>query len=437
MLSETESLEVCVSIDEVWVISNVLYFDTRERALKRADIEICDNDIVGITAPRTSSASVHIDGSELVCLPGFVNGCVSTGLNREDGDDDRAARLDDALSLVVSSGVTTVGMFSGCVEEETAAIAKVGVRANLYREYMDVWLGPEHRPVEMDVLGCLSDFEKTVRRFESSVLAIQPAIGSQLAASTQLITALHDAAKKRHGRWVIRVDGGAPWVESFRDAYGCSGLALLRSLDVVDEHALIVATVPMPSLEWRHLRKCPASVVYPAHEFGAKVGESRDIARIDIAGRAQASLCWERTPLLGFDDLRVCRSPELAGEVIDLLTWKGAKALNFPETGSVAVGKRSDLLLYDRRLLPERIPEPGECAAILDMILRYLPQGVLIDGRWVVRDLDLVRGGAGRPSVTPLRLARSAVAVASEFSGCNSGDPASISRAARHAGQLP
>ncbi|EIF28499.1 cytosine deaminase-like metal-dependent hydrolase [Burkholderia sp. Ch1-1] len=415
LLSKTESREMCVATDEVWAISNVLYFDTRERALKHADIEICDNEIVGITTPGTSSASVHIDGGELVCLPGLVNGCVSTGLNREDGDDDRAARLAEALSLAVSSGVTTVGMFSHCAEEEIAAIAKVGVRANLYREYMDVWLGPEYRPVEMNVFECLSDFEKTVRRFESSVLVIQPAIGSQLAASTQLLTALHEVAKKQHRRWVVRVDGGSPWIESFWDAYGCSGLALLRSLDAVDEHTLIVATVPMPSLEWRHLKKCHASVVYPAHEFGANAGGRKDIARIDIAGRAEASLCWGRSPMLAIDHLRASRSPEFAGDVIDLLTWKGAKALKFPETGSLAVGKRSDLLLYDRRLLPGRIPAPGECAAILDMILRYSPQGVLVDGRWVVRDPGLVGSRSGQPSVTPLRLAQSEGAMASEF----------------------
>lgn len=83
-------------------------------------------------------------------------------------------------------------------------VAAVGIRASLYREYMDVWLAPEHQPAVKNVAECLHDYEQTLRQFDSPALTIQPAVGSQLGASTHLLTALHDLAKEKGRRLVIR-----------------------------------------------------------------------------------------------------------------------------------------------------------------------------------------------------------------------------------------
>ncbi|MCA8060806.1 hypothetical protein [Burkholderia sp. AU38729] len=408
LFSAADNPEWGAVIDDVWAISNVLYFDTEHRALQRADIEICDNEIVAITPPTTSSVPTRMNGHGLVCTPGLVNGCLVDGDGTSEAASgvERAARLGDALRQAVMRGVTTVGVFSRRAEADIALITKAGVRASLYREYMDIWLGPEPRAVEHDVAACLRDYDKLMRRFDGALLAIQPAVGSQLAASTQLLTGLHEAAKKRNGRFVIRVDGGAPWAESFRDAYGCSGLALLRSLDVVDAHTLIVPTAQMSPLERSHLRKCHTNVVHDIQELDGRPGRRGEIARTDITGRPRASLHWGAGPLPGPGDLAPARDDDRAGDVIDVLTWKGAQAVQFPETGRVAVGLRADLLLYDLRLLPGQASMRLACADVLDMLVRHAPQGVLVDGRWVVRAPALLTRGPGRRYADPLAFGR-------------------------------
>jgi cytosine/adenosine deaminase-related metal-dependent hydrolase len=389
--------------EEVWAISNVFYFDTDKRALRNADIEIYGNEIVGITPPGTSTAPEHLDGSRFVCMPGLVNGCLLLGGRSSDGEvraavqshgADRSTQLRDALSQAVLSGVTTIGTFTTRTETDVSVVAAVGIRASLYREYMDVWLGPEHQPAVKNVAECLHDYEQTLRQFDSPALTIQPAVGSQLGASTHLLTALHDLVKEKGRRLVIRVDGGFPWTESFRDAYGCSGLALLRSLDVLDENTLIVPTEPISQLDRGHLRKCNTNVVHRAGELGAKAGRQGRTARVDITCRRQVSLAWNRGELPNAADRAGCARRDFAGDVIDLLTWKGAQALQFPETGSLAIGKRADFLLYDRRAFRGACLLTVGCGPILELIADNRPQAVVIDGRWAVREYALATWSA-------------------------------------------
>ncbi|WP_323118219.1 amidohydrolase family protein [Burkholderia alba] len=375
------------------VISNVRYYDSADRMLKRADIEIRDGEIVGIARPGTLSAFEPVDGSAFVCLPGLVNASLSAGAVRRDDSaastaanagERRVAQLGDLLLEAVSNGVTTVGMFGFRVEESLAAITRVGVRASLHREYADLWLGPEPGPVGWDTAECLRDYERTARRFDGARLAIQPAVGSQLAASTHLLTGLHALARRIRRRFVVRVDGGAPWSDAFKDAYGCTGLGLLRSLDVLDENTLVVPAAPMSFADREHLRHSPSHVVYPAGEPAEQPGQRGDIARAGIARRTQAALGWGRGAPPGLIGAEGRARNELAGDVIDLLTWKGAQALTFSGTGTLAVGKRADLLLYDGDLIADSGASAAVCTAILDTVCRHRPRGVLIDGRWVV-----------------------------------------------------
>lgn len=391
-----------VQANVVWAISNVLYYDSAERMLRRGDIEILDSEIVGVTSPGTSSATELVDGSGFVCMPGLVNGNLTIGVKPEDGSGNaasvssgggRAARLGDILFEAVSSGVTTVGLFSSRVEEDLAVIARIGVRTSLYRAYMDLWLGPEPKPVVRDVAACLCDYANTARRFESTMLMIQPAVASQLAGSTRLLTALHDRARIANRRLVVRVDEGAPWMNSFRDAYGCSGLGLLSGLDILDENTLIVPNAPMSFVDRERFRRCNSHVVHQAAELGAQTGRRANIARADITSRLLASLGWGRGAPPCTVEIKDSARNEFAGEVIDLLTWKGAHALTFPETGKLARGKRADLLLYDGRLIVGNRSSTADCAAILKMICRRKPRGVLINGGWVIGGIPKLQTG--------------------------------------------
>ncbi|PMS23700.1 hypothetical protein C0Z18_00515 [Trinickia dabaoshanensis] len=140
------------------VISNVRFYDTADRMLKRADIEIRDGEIVDIAPPGTLSAHEHVDGSGFVCLPGLVNACLAADIARDDEPADaaelRIGQLGDILLHAVSTGVTAVGMFGSRVQDCLAAAARVGLRASLYRTYTDLWLGPEPGPVAWNMAEC-------------------------------------------------------------------------------------------------------------------------------------------------------------------------------------------------------------------------------------------------------------------------------------------
>lgn len=284
------------------VISNVRYYDTASRMLKRADIEIRDGMIVGIARPGSLAVFERVDGSALLCLPGLVNASLPADLAHDDSSatamvandgDRRATRLGDLLLQAVSSGVTTVGMFGARVEESLTVATRVGVRASLYREYTDLWLGPKPGPVVSDTAACLRDYEQTARRFDTTRFVVHPAVGSQLAASTQLLTGLYDLARKNCRRFVVRVDGGTPWAEAFKDAYGCTGLGLLSSLDILDENTLIVPAVPMSFCDRERLRQSPSYIVYPAHEPAGQLAQRDDVACSSNMRRMRIALSWQ------------------------------------------------------------------------------------------------------------------------------------------------
>ncbi|WP_175821202.1 amidohydrolase family protein [Burkholderia sp. BCC0419] len=412
-MSATDKAQLCAVAAVTSVISNVRYYDTADRTLRRGDIEIRDGEIVRIARPGSLGADDRVDGSAFVCLPGLVNAGLPADVVRDEGatsattadyNERVATVLYDLLLQAVSNGVTTIGMFGTRIKESLAAAIRTGVRVSLYRAYTDLWLGPEPGPAVWDTAACLRDYEQSARRFDGTRFALHPAVGSQLAASTHLLTGLHDFARRHRRRFVVRVDGGIPWADSFRDAYGCTGLGLLHSLDVLDENVLVVPVTPMSFGDRERLRHSASHVVWPARELAGSPAQRGDVARAGITRQMQAALAWDQDALpclVASDDHA---RDERAGEIIDLLTWKGAQALTFSETGRIAVGQRADLLLYDGHVLADDGRSATACMAVLDAICRYRPRGVLVDGRWAIAGVFQDRGRlspAGRLALTP------------------------------------
>jgi hypothetical protein len=196
-------------------------------------------------------------------------------------------------------------------------LARAGGRVVLSATLADRWGGPGYGPSIRSVDGRLLEYARTT----------QAAV--EAGAS--------EAARRRGGRFALRIDSGGEYATQFRAAYGCSGVALLRSLDALDSHLLAYLATPLGSHERSLLRASGAHLVGAPPAQGGKV----------------AALAWSAANA-GFDawlDARrrerraasaAWRARDATAELVNRLTWKGARALGLTNTGRVATGQRAD-----------------------------------------------------------------------------------------------
>jgi cytosine/adenosine deaminase-related metal-dependent hydrolase len=356
--------------DDAWALVNALVFDTRAHVLRQADVEIAAGEIAAVVPAGASRAPRQVDASGLLCAPGLAAVFPATG--------DAAA---DGLSRSLARGITLAGCFTADVASDLPRATRAGGRVVLFATLADRWVGPGDGPSIRSVDGCLLEYARAMQAADEAGarVVVVPAVGSQLAASPRLVLALHEAARRRGCRFAVRIDSGGEYAAQFRDAYGCSGVALLRSLDALDPHLLAYPVTPLGSHERSVLRASGAHVVgvTPAQggELDVLAWSAADAgfdAWLDARRRERraASAAW--------------RARDAAAELVDSLTWKGARALGFADAGRVATGHRADLLLYDRPAAVRERPAAFDAAAFLELVAHTRPAAVLVDGEWTV-----------------------------------------------------
>ncbi|VWB28438.1 amidohydrolase family protein [Burkholderia metallica] len=375
--------------DDAWALVNALVFDSRAHVLRQADVEIAAGEIVAVVPAGAARVSRRIDASGLLCAPGLAGVFPATGGAQAD------ALPGDALSRSLARGITLTGCLTADVAGDLPRAMRAGGRVVLFATLTDRWVGPGDGPPIRSVDGCLLEYARALQAADEARarVVVAPAIGSQLAASPRLVLALHEAARRRGGRFAVRIDGGGEYASQFRDAYGCSGVALLRSLDALDSHVLAYPATPLGSHERSMLRASGAHVVgaTPAQGGEAAVlawsgADAGFDAWLDVRRRERraASAAW--------------RARDAAAELVDSLTWKGARALGLADAGRVATGQRADLLLYDRPPAVRERPAAFDAAAFLELVAHTRPAAVLVDGEWAIGAPPAAAYAPGGPS---------------------------------------
>ncbi|QTO52547.1 amidohydrolase family protein [Burkholderia latens] len=361
--------------DDTWALVNALVFDSRAHVLRQADVEIAGGEIVAVVPARASRATRRIDASGLLCAPGLAAMFPTTG------DASADVPCGDALPQSLARGVTLAGCMTADAVSDVARAQRAGGRVVLFTTVADRWVGPGNGPPIRSIDGCMLEYARALHAADAAGarVVVAPAIGSQLAASPRLVLALHEAARRRGSRFAVRIDSGGEYAAQFRDAYGCSGVALLRSLDALDSHVLAYPTAPLGSHERSVLRASGAHVVgaTPAQGADAAVlawpaADAGFDAWLDARRRERsaASSAW--------------RARDSAAGLVDSLTWKGARALGLANAGRVAAGHCADLLLYERPPAVRERPAAFDAAAFLELVAHARPAAVLVDGEWVL-----------------------------------------------------
>ncbi|MDN7587960.1 amidohydrolase family protein [Burkholderia seminalis] len=360
--------------DDAWGLVNTLVFDSAAHVLRQADVEIVAGEIAAVVPAGASRAPRRIDASGLLCMPGLAAVFPAAG--------DASADMlpGDALSHSLARGITLAGCWTADAASDLAHATRAGGRVVLFATLADRWVGPGNGPPIRSIDGCLLEYARAMQAADAAGarVIVAPAIGSQLAASPRLVLALHEAARRRGSRFAVRIDSGGEYAAQFRDAYGCTGVALLRSLDALDSHLLAYPAAPLGSHERSLLRTSGAHVV------GATPAQGADAAVLAWSAADAGFDAWldahrrERRAASA-----VWRARDAAAGLVDSLTWKGAHALGLANAGRVATGHCADLLLYDRPRAVRERTAAFDAAAFLELVAHTRPAAVLVDGAWV------------------------------------------------------
>jgi 5-methylthioadenosine/S-adenosylhomocysteine deaminase len=208
-----------------------------------------------------------------------------------------------------------------------------------------------------------------------------------LAGSRGLVIHTHVDENRAQARRMARQPGGRDVCAL--DAWGALGPRTVMA------HCVWLSDAELALVRSRgaHVCHCPSANLKLASGV-APIPSYREMG-INVALGADGAACNDN--LSAFTEMRLAaliHKPRYgptampAGEVLDMATMGGARALGLAdEIGSIAVGKRADLVVVDRRGLHGR-PAAGSTpsAAIVYALGAGDVSDVVVDGRVVVRD---------------------------------------------------
>jgi len=223
---------------------------------------------------------------------------------------------------------------------------------------------------------------------------------------------LHGIARARSQKLTIRLDGGKPYQNLFHDAYACTGVGLLKSLNILDNTVSVIKDCSLSKHDLRLLSLQSVSLIQNLKEIIRTTDCLKSSALRSRSIDALAA-AWNSRDLtvLGFirdGNWRGLAAPrgawqsrhEFLDKIMDTLTCHGAKALGLASTGKIAAGFHADLRFFDT----------SSCAqdaftnniASIGVIGSKRPRAVLAHGQWIVHDFQLVpRDGFSRDARNP------------------------------------
>jgi 5-methylthioadenosine/S-adenosylhomocysteine deaminase len=403
----------------------VVTMDDRERVLEDSAVAVADGEIVGVgeeAARAADSAGKVIDATGQALVPGLVNGHVHMGdslfrglvedlplepwlerlwISEREFVTRENVRLGAELALaeMIRSGTTCALDMFWFPEATAEACIEAGFRIVTGPIFFD-FEGPDG----FDAAGRIAVGEEWLERFADQPL-VTPCIQPHQVhtVSPDGLAATRDLARRHGALFHTHCSETKTEVAQSVERFGATPVAHLDALGILDGPVALAHCVHLTDDDFDRLAGAPHAAVLHNPLSNLKLGSG--IAPV-------ARMLDEEIPvLIGTDgpvssnDLDLWTAMRFAGllqrgahldpvltpaiEIVRMVTSTGALGLGLDDRiGSVAVGKRADLVLLDLDR-PHLTPMFDIYAHLVYAIGRDDVRSVMIDGDWVMRDREL------------------------------------------------
>ena len=398
------------------ILKNIRYLVTQNadrQILENVDVKVSENEISAIGHDLSSEDEEVLDCSDKVVMPGLINAHthVSMTLLRGISDD---LELDDWLHDVIfpaeekldakdayvgaklgclemlKSGTTTFNDMYDHMGQVAEAVEETGMRAVLSRGVLDVDGNGDERMAEaVDFAIDYSEHERINPGFAPHAV---------YTASTDVLSELKEFADDLDSVYHIHVSETRSEVEDFVTQNNVTPLQHLDNLDLVDDNLIAAHCVWMMDEEKYILEENGGTVVHnPAAnlKLGSGIADIPDfldrginvaLGTDGVASNNNLNL-FEEAKLTGLLHKRESPTRITAQEILDMMTVNGAEALGkSDEIGSIAVGKKADLITIDLDS-EEMSPVHGKEGLISNIVFSCSGSvdDVIVDGELVVK----------------------------------------------------
>ncbi|MDQ0416680.1 5-methylthioadenosine/S-adenosylhomocysteine deaminase [Croceifilum oryzae] len=413
------SIEQSRGIDRV-ILKNATYYSD-QHDFRLADIVLYGNKIEKICQPNSIDDGNVIDATNLIVLPGLINGHLHPSKELYGGvkafssisevldavhrnnhlETEELQGLSSLYSILnsVRQGITTLGIFTSRAEVDAEQAKKAGIRAVIHFSQNDQWIGKESKPSSSSLEDVIKRYSDCVHKYESDLIKVHPATASELSATPELMKELHKIAYEENKKFVMHICEGRSQVEQCVAHYGESGIQVLDKLHLLDSSTLLVHASTLSDEDIHVLSDkklnfihCPVSNSFTGagrFPFKAllhnKIGLGTDAAMVNPFHK----LAFDAAFSLYFHGESNLDEKVDVADLIDSITKTGASALGLDHVGSVKEGMFADLCFFKRGNVVVESQDPS--LLFLDMILNHNPTHVMINGEFVVLNESFLR----------------------------------------------
>jgi len=397
------------------ILKNIRYLITQNadrQILESVDVKISGNKISAIGHNLSTENEEVLDCSNKVVMPGLVNAHTHASMTLFRGISDDL-ELDDWLNDVIfpaedklTSEDAYVGAKLGCLEmlksgtttfndmyehmqSVADAVDETGMRAVLSRGVLDVDGNGDERILEaLELAIDYSEHERITPGYAPHAV---------YTASSEVLTDLKEFAEDSDSVYHIHVSETRSEVEDFVTENNVTPLQHLDNLGLVDDNLIAAHCVWMMDEEKYILEENGGTVVHnPAAnlKLGSGIADIPDflnrginvaLGTDGVASNNNLNL-FEEAKIAGLLHKRNSPTKITAQEILDMMTVNGAKALGMEdEIGSIAVGKKADLITVDLNSEDMR-PIHGKEGLISNLVFSFdgEVEDVIVDGKRIV-----------------------------------------------------
>jgi 5-methylthioadenosine/S-adenosylhomocysteine deaminase len=311
-----------------------------------------------------------------------------------------------AYGEMLKNGITTVVDFfylNGRGNDYAIATIKaaedVGIRLTFSRTFMDWELAPD--TIRETVPQARSRYHELSRSYRSHpTVRICPSAHSVYAASTDMIMAARECSADDGTQWHMHIADSAGSEKRVRAACGCSTIACMDRLALLDESLVAVHAVYITDEEADLLADKNVKISHnPAANMflGDKTCPVRRLRRQGAILGLGTDSALDNNSLSIFNEMKIAAltqksqagDPEAikAADLIEMATVNGGILSEWP-AGKLAPGQAADFVVIDRSdlaLVPDQRLASHMVYSMSDRAIR----SVYVDGRCMVRDRRL------------------------------------------------
>lgn len=350
--AEMNALDQLACHANQWVLSDAWYFDSLTHRFVRGDLEIDGDRIARILAPRESVRTDRLDAADLVCVPGLIDADagIAPGAWREHSN------------LLLTHGVTTAGSFQRGFPDACAFAGGSGVRRLIYIELDEPPAADLHALFDTPDPRCM----------------LLPAVVPARIWSAASLLAVASAAERLRKRLCVKLCPSHDDEREYRQTRYFTEVGLLSYLSILSRETTLFGPADVSRQDAAFIAETDVNLVCGAPLVRASLVEHR--LRTHWLDARALACSFDAAALhrlaQGAAEMGAC--PDAACDAwIDSLTHGAARALGLRDLGSLAVGMRADLCLYDR---PHAWQGGEGSAGFAHLLATSSPRHVYVDG---------------------------------------------------------